>query len=150
MEELARLAYEAALRALDKQEEVVRELRSRTALVLAAASFSISIAGGAAVRAAPSIGVAAFGAGLASLSVSLYVLLPQPRLRFAVDARSILAAQHAAAGAGEVYRRLVYDLVRFWRSNDVIVARLVVTFRWSTAALLLEIVLLVAALRDTL
>jgi len=44
--ELERLAYESSLRALDKQEQLLAELRARTGLLLAAsslaASFSVS------------------------------------------------------------------------------------------------------------
>jgi hypothetical protein len=35
-----RLAYEAALQALDKQERLIDELRNRTGLLLAAASLA--------------------------------------------------------------------------------------------------------------
>ena len=40
--EFERLAYETALRGLDKQEELLRELRSRTGVLLAAASLAAS------------------------------------------------------------------------------------------------------------
>ena len=40
-----RLAYEAAQRALDKQERLIDELRSRTGLLLAAASLAASFLG---------------------------------------------------------------------------------------------------------
>ena len=50
MEELAKLAYDAALRALDKQEETVRELRARTGILLAISSFAISLLGGQALQ----------------------------------------------------------------------------------------------------
>ena len=40
-----RLAYEAAQRALDKQERLLEELRSRTGLLLAAASLAASFLG---------------------------------------------------------------------------------------------------------
>jgi hypothetical protein len=37
---LAELAYEASLRRLDKQEQLLEELRARTGLLLAAASLA--------------------------------------------------------------------------------------------------------------
>ena len=40
-----RLAYEAAQRALDKQERLLEELRGRTGLLLAAASLAASFLG---------------------------------------------------------------------------------------------------------
>ena len=149
MEELATLAYEASLRALDKQEEVVRELRSRTALVLATGSFSISVGGPPAVHASPAIGAAGVGAALVVVGVNLFVLLPQPRLRFAVDGQWILEEARRAAAA-TTYERLIYGISRAWRANNVIVLRLVSAFRWSTAALSFEITLLIAALWSTL
>jgi hypothetical protein len=44
-DDLARLAYEASLRSLDKQEELLGELRSRTGLLLAASSVAASFLG---------------------------------------------------------------------------------------------------------
>lgn len=43
--ELEQLAYEVSLRALQRQEEVVEELRSRTGTLLAASSLSASFLG---------------------------------------------------------------------------------------------------------
>ena len=43
--ELERIAYEAALRSLDKQETLLNELRARTGLILAAASVAASFLG---------------------------------------------------------------------------------------------------------
>jgi hypothetical protein len=45
MSDLSRLAYEASLRSLDKQEELLGELRSRTGLLLAASSLAASFLG---------------------------------------------------------------------------------------------------------
>jgi hypothetical protein len=41
-DDLARLAYEASLRSLDKQEELLGQLRSRTGLLLAGSSVAAS------------------------------------------------------------------------------------------------------------
>ena len=151
MEEFAKLAYEASLRALDKQEDVVEELRARTTVVLAAASFAVSVGGEAAVRASPIPAAGAVVCSIFALSLSLYVLLPQPRLQFAIHGQPILGEHYDSRNdVAEVYRRLVYDLTRIWYANDVIVGRVTTAFRWSAAALSLEIVLLVAALRGTL
>jgi hypothetical protein len=151
VEELAKLAYEAALRTLDKQEEVVRELRARTAVVLAPSSFAISLAGAPALRASPVTAVVAVAASMIALGASLYVLLPQPRLRFSIRGTQMLEAHFDLRNdLGEVYRRLVYDIDGIWAANAVIVVRLLAGFRWSAAALAVEIVFLVAALRSTL
>jgi hypothetical protein len=45
VDDLARLAYESALRALDKQEQLLAELRARTGLLLAASSLAASFLG---------------------------------------------------------------------------------------------------------
>jgi hypothetical protein len=42
---LAELAYDASLRRLDKQEQLLEELRARTGLLLAAASLAASFLG---------------------------------------------------------------------------------------------------------
>ena len=151
MEELATLAYEAALRSLDKQEEVVRELRSRIAIVLAASSFAISLAAAPALRGSPALGLVAVAASMIALTASVYVLLPQPRLRFAIHGRQMLEEHFDRRdNASEVYRRLVYDIDRIWDANDVIVSRLLAAFRWSATALVVEVAFLLGALRGTL
>lgn len=44
-DDLARMAYDASLRSLDKQDELLSELRSRTGLLLAASSLAASFLG---------------------------------------------------------------------------------------------------------
>ena len=53
-----RLAYDAAQRALDKQERLLEELRSRTGLLLAAASLAASFLGREAFAEDPKRGLA--------------------------------------------------------------------------------------------
>ena len=74
-----RLAYETALRALDKQERLIDELRSRTGLLLAAASLAASFLGREAFAGDPKRGLAilALGAFLLAVGASVYVLLPK-------------------------------------------------------------------------
>jgi hypothetical protein len=55
---LERLAYEAAQRALDKQERLLDELRNRTGLLLAAASLAASFLGREAFAGDPKDGLA--------------------------------------------------------------------------------------------
>jgi hypothetical protein len=43
--EFEKLAYEAALRGLDKQEGLIEELRTRTGVLLAASSLAASFLG---------------------------------------------------------------------------------------------------------
>jgi hypothetical protein len=74
-----RLAYEAAQRALDKQERLIDELRSRTGLLLAAASLAASFLGREAFSGDPKAGLAiiALVAFLVAVAASVYVLLPK-------------------------------------------------------------------------
>jgi hypothetical protein len=44
--DLERIAYESAVRALDKQEKVLEELRARTGVLLAASSLAASLLAG--------------------------------------------------------------------------------------------------------
>jgi hypothetical protein len=72
-----RLAYEAAQRALDKQERPIDELRSRTGVLLAAASLAASLLGREAFAGDPKDGLAilALALFLVAVAASVYVLL---------------------------------------------------------------------------
>lgn len=48
--EFEKLAYEAALRSLDKQERLLEEMRARTGVLLAASSVAITLLGQKAFR----------------------------------------------------------------------------------------------------
>jgi hypothetical protein len=74
--DLSRLAYEASLRSLDKQEQLVQELRGRTGLLLAAASLAASFLGEPALEGSVGLAIPALGAFAVSVGASLYVLLP--------------------------------------------------------------------------
>ena len=50
----------------------------------------------------------------------------------------------------EVYRRLAYDLDRFWEDNDGVLTRMFLAYRVAVVALGAEIVLLLAAVSGTL
>jgi hypothetical protein len=135
-----RLAYEAAQRALDKQERLIDELRSRTGLLLAAASLAASFLGREAFAGDPKDGLAiiALVAFLVAVAASVYVLLPKSE-KFVF----------ALVGA-RVYRRLAYDLDRFWDNNDVELQKLFRGFRLAAVALTAEIVVLIAMVSDNL
>ena len=51
---------------------------------------------------------------------------------------------------GEVYRRLAYDLDRFWEDNDSELQRHFRAFRFAAGALAVEIVVLMAMVSDNL
>jgi hypothetical protein len=82
--EFERLAYETSLRGLDKQEELLRELRSRTGVLLAAASLAASFLGSDAFQDPSSVVlvVLALLAFVASIGASVYILTPKEELTF--------------------------------------------------------------------
>ena len=149
-----RLAYEAALRALDKQERLIDELRNRTGLLLAAASLAASFLGREAFAGHPKRGLAIFAlvAFLLAVGASVYVLLPKTgKFVFAMVGAGLYEGLYELKDdLGEVYRRLAYDLDRFWDDNDVELQKLFSAFRLAAVGLSAEIVILIAMVSDTL
>ena len=149
-----RLAYEAALRALDKQERLIDELRSRTGLLLAAASLAASFLGREAFAGHPKRGLAllALVAFLLAVGASVYVLLPKTgKFIFAMVGAGLYEGLYEVMDdLGEVYRRLAYDLDRFWDDNDVELQKPFRAFRLAALGLSAEIVILIAMVSDTL
>jgi uncharacterized membrane protein YfcA len=90
-----RLAYEAAQRALDKQERLIDELRSRTGLLLAAASLAASFLGREAFAGDPKDGLAiiALVAFLVAVAASVYVLLLRVRVGRRRTLRRVVRSQ---------------------------------------------------------
>jgi hypothetical protein len=149
-----RLAYEAAQRALDKQERLIDELRSRTGLLLAAASLAASFLGREAFAGDPKDGLAviALAAFLIAVAACVYVLLPKTgKFVFAMVGAGLYEGLYSVKDdLAEVYRRLAYDLDRFWDRNDVELQKLFRSFRLATLALSTEIVVLIAMVSDNL
>jgi hypothetical protein len=127
-DELAELAYAAALRALDKQEEVLSEIRSRTGVLLAASSLAVSFLGRSAIdQGNPVVVSLAIAAFAVSVGTSLYVLLPKKNLVFTLSGPALFEGLYVFRDdRWEIYRRLAYDLHRFWEDNDIILSS---TFR---------------------
>ena len=147
-----RLAYEAAQRALDKQERLLEELRSRTGLLLAAASLAASFLGGEAFAGTPPRGLAtlALSAFLVAVGASVYILLPT-RDEFVfglVGARLYEALYSVRTDLPEVYRRLAYTLDRVWADNDRKIQTLFRAFRLGAAGLSTEVLALIAMVSD--
>jgi hypothetical protein len=128
-----RLAFEAAERALDKQERLLEELRSRTGLLLAAASLAASFLGREAFAGDPKRGLAAVAlvAFLVAVGTSVYVLLPKSeKFVFALVGAGLYEGLYEVRhDLSEVYRRLAYDLDRFWDANDSELQKLFRAFR---------------------
>lgn len=150
--DFARLSYEASLRSLDKQEGLLDELRARTGLLIAASSLAASFLGQPALaHAGTALVVLALLAFALSVGSSLYVLMPKRGLVFSL-AGSVLyeGLFDFRDDMAEVYRRVTYELDRFWESNDVRLQRLFLAFRVAAIALGVEVVLLLASVADNL
>ena len=150
---LAEIAYEASLRSLDKQEDLLDEVRARTGLLLAASSLAVSFLGRPALdRAEPTIIGVALVAFAVSTGASIYILLPKTK-------RFIFSLQGSAVyeklfefedDLPELHRRLACDLDRFWDANDKTMAKLFRAFRFAVIGLALEVLLLLASVSGTL
>jgi hypothetical protein len=149
-----RLAYDAAQRALDKQERLLEELRSRTGLLLAAASLAASFLGREAFAGHPKRGLAllALAAFLLAVGASVYVLLPKRnKFVFALVGSGLYEGLYEVRDdLAEVYRRLAYDLDRFWDENDLELQRLFKAFRLAAAGISVEVVVLIVMVSDNL
>jgi hypothetical protein len=76
--EFERLASEAARRALDKQEAVLDELRSRCSVIIAASALSASFLGDDAFNHPPwTLAALALAAFVVSMAASVHLLVPR-------------------------------------------------------------------------
>jgi hypothetical protein len=147
-----KLAYDASVRRLDKQDETVTELRARTGVVLATSALAASVLGRPALDARPAwLAALAVVAFAVSIVACLYVLLPRQNLVLSLIGPRVFEELYPfRADMAEVHRRLAYDLERFWQENDATIRRLVAALRIAAGALVAEIVLLLASLSGIL
>ncbi len=147
------LAYEAALRSLDKQERLLEELRARTGVLLAASSLAASFLGQKAFQqpSPQALAFVALAAFVASIGASVLILLPKQNLVFAETGVGLYLGLHSIRGdMPEVYRRLAFDLNLFWNANNKTVAKLSRAYILAASALTVEILSLVALLGGSL
>jgi hypothetical protein len=147
--EFERLAYEAALRGLDKQERLLEELRARTGVLLAASSLAVSFLGWRAFENPGSriLAAAVLAAFVLSIAASVFILLPKRNLIFAEAGAGLYENLYGARqDMSEVYRRLAYDLDLFWKSNDRAIHSIIDAYTVAAVALVLEVVSLAALL----
>ena len=151
--EFEKLAHDAALRGLDKQEGLLEELRSRAGVLLAASSLAASFLGQQAFR-HPSprvLVIVALAAFVISIGASVFILLPKKNLIFSERGAGLYEGLYAVRDdLPEVYRRLAYDLDRFWESNDRRIRWLSRAFTLAAAGLVVEILALAALLGDNI
>ncbi|HEY2479590.1 MAG TPA: hypothetical protein VGI17_12785 [Solirubrobacterales bacterium] len=151
--DLEKLAYEFALRALDKQERLVEELRARAGVVLAASSLAVSFLGGRGLAGPGPVGLALLSifCFVVSVGAAIFLLLPKPGLAFTATAASVLDGLSAFRGdPAELYRRAGNNLDRVWAANDAAIRRLSAAFAIALCALGVEVVALAALLGGTL
>jgi hypothetical protein len=151
--EFERLAFDAALRALDKQEALLDELRSRTGALLAASALAASFLGAKAFKdPAPGFATLALVAFVSSIGASVFILVPRrDRFTFSLSGPGLYEGLYEVReDLGEVYRRLSYDLLGFWQSNDEQLQPLFWAYRLGAAALVVEILALVALVSGTI
>jgi hypothetical protein len=151
--EFERLAYEAALRGLDKQENLLEELRTRTGVLLAASSLAASFLGQQAFKnpSPQGLAIAALAAFVISIAACVFILLPKKNLIFAETGAGLYEGLYAVReDMPEVYRRLAYDLDRFWESNDEKIRWITRAYTVAAGALVIEILSLAALLGDNI
>ena len=151
--EFEKLAYEAALRGLDKQEGLLEELRSRTGVLLAASSLAASFLGQQAFQHPypGELAIAALIAFVISIGTSVFILMPKENLIFSEAGAGLYEGLYGVRDdIAEVYRRLAYDLDRFWELNNDTILRLTRVYKFAAAALVVEILSLAALLGGTI
>jgi hypothetical protein len=147
-DELEKLAYEEALRGLDRQEALLKELRARTGALLATSSLAASFLGQQAFQ-NPRPGlfaVVALIAFVAATGTCAFILHPKEDLLFPPQGIVFYEMIHAATEMGDVYRQLAYGLESCWVSNARGIRGLTRAFTFATTAFLLQTLSLVVLL----
>lgn len=140
--DLEKLAYEAALRGLDKQEGLLEELRARTGVLLAASSLAASFLGQQAFRQPAPGGLAliALASFVVSVAAGVFILAPDRSLYFSMRGRGLYDGLYEVRDdSAELYRRLAFDLDRFWTINNQKIQTLTGAYQVAAGALILEI-----------
>lgn len=144
MSDLEQIAYDNAMRALDKQEKLLDDLRARTGVLVAAASLAVSLLGDSAFQDPRPVLVVivALAAFLLTFAASLYVLLPR-QLVFALEGARIYEELFALRDdPAEVLRFLAYDMERFWTENGTRIAPAERAFHIAAGSLAVEMLAL--------
>ncbi|MDX6696967.1 MAG: hypothetical protein QOE65_364 [Solirubrobacteraceae bacterium] len=150
--ELERLAYETAQRALDKQERLLDDLRSRAGVLVAVSSLATSFLGQSAFRRPPlALAGLALGAFVITLAGSLYVLAPRDSLVFSQSGPVVYETLFGYRDEpSEIYVRLAYELDDYRSANHVEVRQVGRVYRWTAAALLVQILAMTALVTGTI
>lgn len=145
--DLEKLAYDSALRALDKQERLVEELRARAGVVLAASSLAVSFLGGRGFGGPGPItfAVLALLSFVVSVSAAALALLPRHDLRFSSSASDVISnLTEFRDDPGGLMARAANLFDRLWEQNDPVIYRLGQALSVAIGALGVEVVALAA------
>jgi hypothetical protein len=129
---LQELGYELAQRALDQQESVLADLRSRTGTLLTATALVTTFLGARALDggAHPSLAVGGLGFALISVVLCLYVLAPRRSIYVAISGPAAYAYFTATGEAiDDAYVTLAEWIQGTWDSNQGSIERLVLAFQ---------------------
>lgn len=150
--ELEQIAYDNALRALDKQERTAEELRARTGVLLAASSVIPSLLGAPALDGGRPLllVVIALISLVISLVASAYVLVPRTLIVSMSGTTIYERLIDLREDGDEVRRRLIYDLHSFWEMNDAGLRPALRAARVSAWGLVVEVVSLTFLTMDIL
>ena len=151
--DLEKLAYDSALRALDKQERLVEELRARAGIVLAASSLAVTFLGGRGFGGPGPVALAAVAmlSFVVSVSAVAFVLLPRFGLRFSASASGVISSLTEFRGdPGGLMARAADFFDRLWEQNDPIVYRLGRALSIAIVALGIEVLALSVLLGATI
>ena len=140
---LEQLAFDLALRTLAQQERVLEEVRARTGVLLTATAVVASFLGGRALQSSGSVWLTLPGAlaAIASIVLSVYVLLPKQTLNFALHGSAVYEHfQAEGAPLRDAHRTLAYWSKAAWDGNQTTIDRLIGFFRWACGFLVVSIV----------
>lgn len=95
--------------------------------------------------------ITALVAFVVSIGASVYILMPKESLYFSEAGAGLYEGLYAVRNdIAEVYRRLAYELDRFWDSNDKTILKLSRMYRLAAGALVIEILSLAVLLGDNI
>jgi hypothetical protein len=150
-EQRARLAYEASLRALDQQRRSLEEIRSRTGVLLAAASICASFLGSKALErhASVIVIVLALTALVMTLLLGILVLTVRERLVFSVSGSELHNRLLVVRTRADQHRYLAEWLTAAWNRNEPSIRSINARLRAMAGALAIQMVLWSLALGVT-
>jgi hypothetical protein len=139
------LAYHESVRAIEMQARSLDELRSRTGLLLAAASVVSSFLGAAALRssnldALTSLALLSF---VAVLGLSMAILLPRRAWRFAIGASILLedwTGERACGDEAAMHAHVARTIEQNWKANKDRIDDMLVLFQVAAGALGAEVI----------